>query len=125
MDKDSRPLQTRHWLLGGGLALTLAATMWAAQSDPEDAAAAQPVAGERRAAPPSMATGRPAPRGAAGADLAAAATDWRPVRRPAWAEVTPAQLAAWAPPPPPPPRRRHPRRRRRPQRRRRRPFPIN
>lgn len=96
---DEKALQPRHWLLGAGLALTLAATMWAAQTGDDEPADVQAVAGGERRAPAAAA------RPAAGkvADTVAAAVDWHPVERAAWAAVTPAQLAAWQPPPPPAP----------------------
>jgi len=96
-----KALSRRHYLLGAGLALSLAATLWAAQMDEADEAGAElarPVAGTRRS---SAAPARPpAAASAAAADLAPAS--WAPPSRGAWAPVADAQLLAWGPPPPPP-----------------------
>lgn len=83
-------LAPRQLALGGALAVTLAATAWVA-TRPDDDAPAAVAAPVRRAAPAAPAT----TAGAASAPPAG--------QRAPWAEVTPAQLAAWQPPPPPPP----------------------
>jgi len=82
-------LAPRQLALGGALAVTLAATAWVA-TRPEDEATASVAAPARR--PPAVAQ----------AASAAASAPAAPSREP-WADVTPAQLAAWQPPPPPPP----------------------
>lgn len=88
------PLQTRHWVLAGGLAVSLAATLWAAQSGDEEAPL-QAVAGQRRAAAPG------APSKVAEAPLPV--VNWNTVPREPWAPVADTQFAAWSPPAPPPP----------------------
>jgi len=90
---NNKPLRTRHWLLGTALAATVAATLWASQS--EEDVAVQPVAGKSRT-----------PQGQAPAKSVAtteplAAVSWNPVRREPWATPPDTQFAAWAPPPPP------------------------
>ena len=92
----SATVTRRRLLLATVLAATLAATWWASRSGVEgsDEAAAQPVAGSRRAPPPRTATLATEP---------AAPTDWQPVKRRVWADAPVAQFAAWAPPPPPAP----------------------
>lgn len=106
--KNGTALSRRHYLLGAGLALSLAATMWAAQMDEADEAGAdlaRPVAGTRRSnsnsGSGSMPARPPAAASAAAAELAPAS--WAPPSRGAWAPVADAQLLAWGPPPPPPP----------------------
>lgn len=93
------PLQPRHWILGGALAATVAATLWAAQTDgngeADAAATARPVAGARRAAPATVPGVAPSPR--------STDADWRAVERAPWAAPAEGQFAAWAPPAPPPP----------------------
>jgi len=81
----------RQLALGGALVATLAATAWVALR-PEAEAAAAIAAPVRR---PASAT---ATAPAASAPSLAAPPGHQP-----WAEVGPAQLAAWQPPPPPPP----------------------
>ena len=85
------PLGKRQYALAAALAVTVAATMWAAQLEDE-------VTGQDLA--PVSAAGK---RGAATAAVAAAPAGWAPPPREAWPEAGPAQLAAWAPPPPPAP----------------------
>jgi len=88
-----KPVQTRHWLLGAALAVTVAATLWASQS--EEDVAVQPIAGKSRAAAPGKAPSK---------EVAAeplAVVSWNPVRREPWATPPDSQFAAWAPPPPP------------------------
>lgn len=90
----------RQWVLGGALALTLAATLWSALSDSdEDGSLVQPVAGQRRAAapPPSKATA------VAKSEQPLVATNWAAVERETWLRPENDYFAAWAPPPPPPP----------------------
>ena len=103
--KSSKPLQLRHWLLGGGLAVTLAATMWAAQSGDADEAAVQAVAGGERRASSDTSPSSPSSRSVSSktGEPKSAATDWSPVQRQVWVSVTPAELSAWSPPPPPAP----------------------
>ncbi|MBL8278942.1 MAG: hypothetical protein JNL93_19770 [Pelomonas sp.] len=86
-------LTPRQIALGAALAATLAATAWVA-TRPDDDAPAVAAAPVRRAAP--------AASSAMAAVPSASAASSAGVRAP-WAEVTPAQLAAWQPPPPPPP----------------------
>ncbi len=88
----------RKLLLGGALALTLAATLWSALSPDADEALAQPVAGERRAAAPAA---RPSALAASAAEPLVA-TNWAAVERQPWALPENSYFAAWAPPPPPP-----------------------
>lgn len=85
----------RQWVLGTALLGTLAATAWVAREPDElPAATVQPT----RPVPP--AAPRPLPSTTVAVDAAASAP---PVSgRAPWAEVDPAQLAAWQPPPPPP-----------------------
>ena len=102
----------RQWILGGGLALTLAATLWSALSPDADEALALPVAGERRQtlAPADKAT-RDTPRASSRTSARASpqsteplvATNWAAVERAPWSEPADGYFAAWAPPPPPPP----------------------
>ena len=101
---EKKPLQTRHWLLAGGLAITLAATMWAAQTGGDyEAAEVQAVAGsDRRGAAPASADTRKSEKKPADSEPPRI-VDWNTSDRSAWAPVTPAQLAAWQPLPPPPP----------------------
>ncbi|MEO6278462.1 hypothetical protein [Roseateles sp.] len=80
-------MNPRHLALGGALAATLAATAWVA-TRPDDAAA--PVAAALPVRKPVAAI----------AQVAKPLADGQ--ARQAWAEASPAQLAAWQPPPPPP-----------------------
>jgi hypothetical protein len=97
------PPSKRGWLLGGALALTLAATLWSALSPDADEALAQPVAGERRAAAPATSSASPRrPAAAASAAEPLVATNWAAVERQPWALPENSYFAAWAPPPPPP-----------------------
>jgi len=99
----SKRWSTRQWLLGAVLVATLAATLWAAKSDDDAAAAVQPVAGSsRRAALPAVASAASLAKAASAADAALMPTDWQPVQRKLWDAPPDAQFAAWAPPPPPP-----------------------
>ena len=92
----------RRLLLGGALALTLAATLWSALMNPDDEASlAQPVAGERRAPVQPSNARKPAPAAAAAEPLVA--TNWAKVERATWTVPANSFFAAWAPPPPPPP----------------------
>lgn len=107
-------LGPRHYALAGGLALSIAAALWAAQIDGEEADLAQPVAGQaRRPGPAPAAATRPAAslqgrqdarrEGPASAEAAPAPVpNWAPAERGAWAPATESQWAAWAPPAPPP-----------------------
>lgn len=101
-------LSPRHYVLAAGLALSIAAALWAAQIEPEEADLAQPVAAQRRA-PVSLgavaSAGSAAKPGVAAAALSAplAAPNWAPAERGAWAPAAESQFAAWAPPAPPPP----------------------
>ena len=89
-------LQTRHWVLGAALALSLAATLWMSQQDEaEESAAVQPVAGSRRSAPAAAARATPPTD-------PAPAVAWSPVQREPWEPPADAGFAAWSPPPPPP-----------------------
>lgn len=97
MMKRPLPPSKRGWLLGGALALTLAATLWSALSPDADQALAQPVAGERRATAPQA-----RPSAAASAAEPLVATNWAAVERQAWKLPENGYFAAWAPPPPPP-----------------------
>ena len=91
------PIKPRQLALGGALVATLAATAWVA-TRPDDTAAPV-VAAVRQAAPAASASESPP---AAQAAQVAQVIQPGDVRQP-WAEVSPAQLAAWQPPPPPPP----------------------
>lgn len=93
------PSAKRKQLLGGLLALTLAATLWLTLSPDDEAATAQPVAGERRAPAAQAVAGR---KPAAATAEALVATNWAAVKREAWTVPDNAYFAAWAPPPPPP-----------------------
>ena len=93
------PVQKRHWLMGGALALTIAATLWASQMGDGDEA--KPLAGAGNRAPAANA-----------APKLTAKTTQAPVRQAAslsavprapWPAASATQLAAWMPPPPPPP----------------------
>jgi hypothetical protein len=97
----SKRLSTRQWVLGAALVASLAATFWAAQSEDDPAAAAQPVVGSARRAAVSSAVAVAVARAASAAEVNAP-TDWQPVQRKPWAAPPDAQFAAWAPPPPPP-----------------------
>jgi len=90
----SKRLSTRQWVLGAALVASLAATLWAAQSDGDADALVQPVAGSMRRAASPVAK-------AASATEVIAPTDWLPVQRKGWAVPPDAQFAAWAPPSPP------------------------
>jgi len=107
MSELGKPLQTRHWVLGAGLAATLAATMWAAQTNPDDAAV-QATAGDRRETSPLSEPGPSSHEAGKASNTnsepeAPLVTDWSPVQRKPWAEARPGQFAAWSPPPPPAP----------------------
>lgn len=92
------PQSKRGWLLGGALALTLAATLWSALSPDADEALVKPVAGERRSSAPQARTSA----AAASAAEPLVATNWAAVERQPWALPENGYFAAWAPPPPPP-----------------------
>jgi hypothetical protein len=97
------PSTKRKQLLGGGLALTLAATLWLALSPDDEAETAQPVAGERRApAAQAGASRKPAAAATVTVTEALVATNWAAVKREAWTVPENGYFAAWAPPPPPP-----------------------
>lgn len=98
-------VQKRRYGLLAALLLTLFATWWVAGEEEEEASAlAQPMAGQRRAAPAAVSTAATAKAQAATTkQTATTALDWTPVARQPWAETKDAQFAAWAPPPPPPP----------------------
>ncbi|MFG6468105.1 hypothetical protein ACG01O_15870 [Roseateles sp. BYS87W] len=88
----------RQYVLAGALGLTVAATVWLATQPDDEApvAAARPLrAADRVGARAALAASAPSTAAATGAAASAPA-------RPAWAEVSDAQLAAWQPPPPPP-----------------------
>jgi len=87
----------RQWTLGVALAVTVAATLWAAQQGDDADAPVQATVGKGRTATVASAPGKPA------AVAAAAAVDWRAVQREDWAKPADTQLAAWMPPAPPPP----------------------
>ncbi|MCV2362385.1 hypothetical protein LNV23_02850 [Paucibacter sp. DJ1R-11] len=97
----------RQIVLAAGLAVSVAAALWVAQSEREDADLAQPVAATRRSPAPGAPTGGAArlatTTAAATAAASAAPTDWAPAERGAWAPSSAGQFAAWAPPAPPPP----------------------
>jgi len=100
---DKKPLQMRHWLLASGLAITLAATMWAAQTGDDEAADVQAVAGsDRRSGTAANADARKSDKKPVDIEPPRI-VDWHTAERVAWAPVTPPQLAAWQPLPPPPP----------------------
>lgn len=88
-------LGPRQYALAAGLAVAVAATLWAAQMEEQE--------GE---APVAVAPTRPAPRPAAPAASTMApapAPAWALAERTPWPEASGSQLAAWSPPPPPPP----------------------
>lgn len=86
-------LGPRQYALAAGLAVAVAATLWAAQMQEQE--------GE---APVAVAPTRPAPRPATPAASATApAPAWTLAERAPWPEASGSQLAAWSPPPPPPP----------------------
>ncbi|HEY4080730.1 MAG TPA: hypothetical protein VGM81_08540 [Burkholderiaceae bacterium] len=90
----------RQWALGGALAATIAATLWAAQQGGDDDAAVQATAGKSRSTAPTAS--RSAPKPDAG-PAAPTVVDWHTIQREDWAKPADAQLAAWMPPAPPPP----------------------
>jgi len=98
----------RQWLLGGGLAITLAATMWAAQSGDDDGDAAQAVAGASRRDVPTADVHADA-RGPNTASAKTTTPHDAPVpelhasARAPWPRASDAQFLAWMPPAPPPP----------------------
>jgi len=105
-----KSLGPRQYLLAAALAVSVAATLWAAQTDSEDAELAQPVAATRRSPAPGLqATPAAAQRRATEPSASASAAggrpaqEWAPAERGAWAPAGPGQFAAWAPPAPPPP----------------------
>lgn len=101
MTEDKKPLQTRHYLMAGALAATVAATLWAAQlGEDNKEEAVQATAGQRRTTPPVDASRSSV---TSSVPAAPAPTDWSPIKREAFADVPLEQFAAWQPPPPPPP----------------------
>lgn len=114
----TQALSPRHYALAAGLAVSIAAALWAAQIEPEEADLARPVTAQRRApvpagvapagvaasaAKPGMVAASPAAL-ATGKELAPVpAPNWAPAERGAWAPAAESQFAAWAPPAPPPP----------------------
>ena len=93
----------RQIVLAAGLAVSVAASLWVAQSEGEDADLAQPVAATRRSPAPGAPTGVAARLAPTAAAASAAPTDWAPAERGVWAPASPEQFAAWKPPAPPPP----------------------
>jgi len=91
-------IEKRHWLMGGALAATIAATLWASQMDGDDESLA--VAGASRRTPVNGAATKPAVQREAPQRQAASLSA---VPRAPWPAASSAQLAAWMPPPPPPP----------------------
>lgn len=87
-------LGKRQYALAAGLAVAVAATLWAAQL--EDAAEAPGVA--LAAVPTAKPRAAPSPV----ASAPAAPPAWEAAAREPWPEASGAQLAAWMPPPPPP-----------------------
>ncbi len=77
------------------LAVTVAATLWAAQMEDDDGSVVVPSQAKARPARPSSAAA-PAPL------PPTLPTNWAPVERAPWPAPPQAQLAAWAPPAPPP-----------------------
>ena len=99
MSADKKTVTPRQWALGGALAATVAATLWAAQQgDGNDAA--QATAGKARSAAPTATRSAPKPDAVL---TAPTVVDWHAVQRTDWAKPVDAQLAAWMPPAPPPP----------------------
>jgi hypothetical protein len=92
---EPKALGPRQYLLAAGLAVAVAATMWAAQLEDEGAETASGLAAPTRSAP------RPAAQAASANDAPAPA--WSLAERAPWPEASGTQLAAWSPPPPPPP----------------------
>lgn len=105
MTPPKKNVTPRQWLMGGGLAVTLAATLWAAQSGDDDSDAAQPVAGashrDATAADTSTTARSPAPKPAA--QQTAPAPELHSSARAPWPRASDAQFLAWMPPAPPPP----------------------
>lgn len=109
----TQALSPRHYVLAAGLAVSIAAALWAAQIEPEDADLAQPVAAQRRApvpvggaasaAKPGMVAASPAALASAPVPAPLPVPNWAPAERGAWAPAAESQFAAWAPPAPPPP----------------------
>ncbi|UDF35973.1 UNVERIFIED_ORG: hypothetical protein LHJ69_02560 [Shinella sp. XGS7] len=90
-------LGPRQYALAAGLAVAVAATLWAAQMEEQESEAPVAVAPTRpapRPATPAVSTTAPAP---------APAPAWTLAERAPWPEASGSQLAAWSPPPPPPP----------------------
>ncbi|MBV8501058.1 MAG: hypothetical protein JO006_05005 [Paucibacter sp.] len=86
----------RHYVIGGLLAVTIAAALWASQLGQGDEAAA--VAGATRRAPTA------APKPADKSELPARqASSLSAVPRAPWPDARVEQFGAWMPPPPPPP----------------------
>jgi hypothetical protein len=95
----SATLNKRHYLLGGLLAATIAATLWAAQLGGDDEEV-QAVSGAARRAPGAAA---PKPSSVKTETPTRQAESLSAVPRSPWPQAKPEQLAAWMPPPPPPP----------------------
>lgn len=96
--QDGKPLQPRHWALGGALAATVGATLWAGQLPADSDVVVTASAGQSR---PN--TVQRAVASAASPVASAPAVDWTlPVRGP-WQAASGVDLAAWMPLPPPPP----------------------
>ena len=94
----STAVQKRHWLMGGALAITIAATLWASQMGDGDEA--KPVAGAGSRAPANAAPKLTGKQAEAPVRQAASLSA---VPRAPWPAASAAQLAAWMPTPPPPP----------------------
>jgi len=111
-NSSKKSLTPRQWLLGGGLAVTLAATLWAAQSGDDDSDTAQAVAGASRRDAPVGATRTDTPADARGASTkptkptalqSVPAPELHSSARAPWPRASDAQFLAWMPPAPPPP----------------------
>ena len=96
----STAVSKRHWLMGGALAVTISATLWASQMGDGDEA--RPVAGAGSRAPTANAQTKLTNNKSTQAPVRQAAS-LSAVPRAPWPAASAPQFAAWMPPPPPPP----------------------
>jgi len=90
-------LSARHYLLAGGLAVAIAASVWAAQWSADDADLALPQASSVRRPTTDSAPSKQAHSAPVQFEL----LSWEAPKREPWAPIE--SVAAWSPPPPPPP----------------------
>jgi len=100
--KTGKPLQPRHWILGGSLAATVGATLWAGQLQANSDTVVEAAAGQARR-PVAQSTASKRPAATSDSTQEAHAAGWSLNTRRDWQTPTAIDLAAWAPPPPPPP----------------------